>query len=473
MTRFRAAPWLLLTLACPAAWAQDSGGKPKNFTPDFVASAVCNPDNPTEIVRQNVAQMLYWRAREAGLLTHFKGNIAADPQGFFAGTMEPGHVQCAATQPECDAELYQIRNSFAEYMRDIRNNGASKDKSIVGRPSTTSLQAFMADTAPSGLSCAPAHPKPAAASPPTLGASIVSGLQKLRLRGQADQMSANHAQASSTTPGADTTNSNQPYYANQGAKLSLGVDGTQHAQSDKVVGTIGVPVYLGWDEGSGPKTDGGPLTGLYWTPYVGFDREATFKKSSKASTKSFAANFFDFGFVLEKYFDALRGTIMVRPDYLSNFVDESRLLTGNFRYVPLTEIGPGYVLPFNHYRYTLDNQLGYMLRLDARANVGTYVATGKPADPRLNQDYVRLGGSVGPAVELAVIPDFPVEISAVYTGFAPVSGFSKDLGNFQASISVKIGPSKLAAIAASYINGRREDTGQRIDMTTIGLTLQY
>jgi hypothetical protein len=150
------------------------------------------------------------------------------------------------------------------------------------------------------------------------------------------------------------------------------------------------------------------------------------------------------------------------------------LATENFRYVPLIpETGFDNIVPLNHYRYLFGEQLGYMLAADARIHIGEFVAIGEPADPRINRDYARFGGSVGPVVQIKPFPDYPIEIGAVYTDFQAASGFNKDLGNFQASVTLDIGTSKVVGLTASYTNGRREDTPQRVDTTSIGLTLQY
>jgi hypothetical protein len=66
-----------------------------------------------------------------------------------------------------------------------------------------------------------------------------------------------------------------------------------------------------------------------------------------------------------------------------------------------------------------------------------------------------------------------VDLATYYTDFYPLSGFKESLGEFEALMVLNFGANKLLNLTLQYANGRREDTTQRYEAWTAGLSLHY
>jgi hypothetical protein len=165
-------------------------------------------------------------------------------------------------------------------------------------------------------------------------------------------------------------------------------------------------------------------------------------------------------------FGLVTHVFVVRPDYLLNLQDQSRLLTGNLRYIPVFNRGVN-----SYYSLIEDILRGYVI-IDGRTNLGVYTEKGNTVGP-LNTNFVRLGGRVGGALTYTGIPNYPVDAWITYTDFLAAAGFNHGLGELQANATFNFGPDKLLGVTASYRNGRREDNAHRDEAWTVGLTVKY
>ena len=100
---------------------------------------------------------------------------------------------------------------------------------------------------------------------------------------------------------------------------------------------------------------------------------------------------------------------------------------------------------------------------DARIDAGHFLDRGLPqAIPSLSEDYVRVGGRFGAVVEINILRNNPIALQATYLDYAPLSGFSGDLGLTQFEIDYSFPNLKQFIFAVSYEDGRNQNTAQRV-----------
>jgi hypothetical protein len=156
-----------------------------------------------------------------------------------------------------------------------------------------------------------------------------------------------------------------------------------------------------------------------------------------------------------------------RPDFLFDFQDDSRLLTGRLQYIPVVR---GFLNDFIRFVPDRDDFASFKPVLDLRAEAGVYTQKGTNpialAEPRI----VRLGGQAG----ITIVSDslyVPLSFSASYLWLEGILG--RDIGYFSSSLTWHLDPKKYFGITATYSKGEREDTAKREDQWTIGLTARF
>lgn len=300
--------------------------------------------------------------------------------------------------------------------------------------------------------------------------------RNFRLRGAPAQLA--EVPTSSADGGDDQALSEvnaELYVPGNQAKLSFQQNSGSNAVTNNVVGALG----YNFTYRSQPWTAG-------ITPYVATDREIKYANNQNKTQPNVSANTLDFGFVLSGVWDRNppsptapdlefnRLYLLVRPDWLKNFVDHSEIWSINTRLVPLVT-GP---VPFNSLRPIWlgpvpSDTYRWTPLLDLRFDKGWFTARGRVKENLpLNEDFTRLGGMVGLALEANWIPGQPVDLFAQYIDFVPIQGFKKSLGYFQTQGTWYIADQKAVGITASYENGRRQDTAQRYEAWTISLTFK-
>jgi hypothetical protein len=283
-----------------------------------------------------------------------------------------------------------------------------------------------------------------------------------------DQITQPAVSANSKVPFDTLHSSDNQYLTTNGAKISFGRAGGSTSVADTIVGTVG------YGFGLGPLSYAVPQ--ILAIPYLGIDRDGKFATPS-TRTEAFSADTIDYGLDLQADVIAPAGQVLsfsLRPDYLENFLDGSRIFELNTKVAPTIS-----TLPLNHSRDCealipgCGNSISFMLQLDLRADMGWFTAVGKPSDPRLNQDYVRWGGLIGPQFEFRLTDDFPIDLGATYTDYITSRGFNKSMGDLQAALTFNFDAQKIIGLTGQYVNGRRDDTAARVQMWLIGLTLHY
>jgi len=266
------------------------------------------------------------------------------------------------------------------------------------------------------------------------------------------------------------------YLAGDSAKLSFSEQSGSNVVSNDIVGAIGYSIAF-------PSLSNNPkswFSSLDLTPYFATDREAKFTNTHTSQTESLSVNTWDAGAVLDLFGNPGVGDenahfksyyFLVRPDHLGNYLDHSEIWSLNFRWIPVVEG----IFSLNHLHSAFDenNVYKYSLLVDLRYQQGFFTARGdNRADLRLNDNFSRLGGMVGAALEINWLPSNPIDLMAKYTDFLPLEGFNKSLGLFETEATFSFGPNKGFGITAEYENGRRDDTAQQYEAWSIALTFK-
>jgi hypothetical protein len=292
-----------------------------------------------------------------------------------------------------------------------------------------------------------------------------------RIRGFPEQVVYPHPSNAAVSTQYDASDL---FNSSDGASINFKYDGIQKSRSDSLIGTIGYDFNLRKNTVDISRTDW-PFLDL--VPYAAVDRELTNKLAGNPPrpASSFSAELVHLGIagsaaawsnMPHQEFGLVTHVFVVRPDYLLNLQDQSRLLTGNLRYIPVFNRGVN-----SYYSLIEDILRGYVI-IDGRTNLGVYTEKGNTVGP-LNTNFVRLGGRVGGALTYTGIPNYPVDAWITYTDFLAAAGFNHGLGELQANATFNFGPDKLLGVTASYRNGRREDNAHRDEAWTVGLTVKY
>jgi hypothetical protein len=154
----------------------------------------------------------------------------------------------------------------------------------------------------------------------------------------------------------------------------------------------------------------------------------------------------------------------LRPDYLFDLHDDSRLVSGQFIYTP---IGLGVVNRYRSISGTTDFA-SYKVLFDLRNDNGIYTDRGNPTVAGDHQDFIRLGGQIGLSVA-SDNPAFPVSLTTSYVRVHPVLGVT-EVGYFANELTWFLDANKFFGITFSYSNGTREDTAKRESQWEIGLS---
>ena len=109
------------------------------------------------------------------------------------------------------------------------------------------------------------------------------------------------------------------------------------------------------------------------------------------------------------------------------------------------------------------------ITIEPHAEGGDHLNRGPVPDFEVNQDYSRAGGAVGFDLAVKNWYDLTVTDTNLY-GFI---GRRRDLNDFQASLSLYFGSQNMLGLTLSYKNGLAEQTAQREQSWTVGLTVKY
>jgi hypothetical protein len=242
------------------------------------------------------------------------------------------------------------------------------------------------------------------------------------------------------------------------ATASLQNDGVAHKETEKLI------LFLGVDYSARPFLD--------FIPYVGIDQEFSQVKGKAASISN---NFWDLG-IQGAYLipsKTVSQGFNVRPDYLTNMQDHSRIASLNLVYAPY--VSPSYkaLPPLNSYIGTnklspIQFQPVFELHLDA----GHYTDRGT-ANMSSHLDFNRLGPKYGAVVKFDTFPGNPMILTVTDVHLFRLSGAPKDLDYLSSDLSIPLGDSKVFSLDLTYSNGRREDSQVRENLWGVSVGAKY
>jgi hypothetical protein len=289
--------------------------------------------------------------------------------------------------------------------------------------------------ASSGAASAPATPTPAAT--PTW-------LDRVRVRGNPDQLSVDKSNAAG-------------YASVDKAQIDFSNDSVANSRSNDV------QAYVGY---SWIKSSFGSNGSTYEAiPYVGYkqNRVAVYSPDGTTITTTRTS---DVG-LLSSFHYVHPGSsdtedLNVRPDYLMDAENGSRLLSANFTYTAFRKGGLNDLIP---------TRFGMSVKpiLIGESRNGTYIDRGDATVAASHQDFVRLGAQVGFAL-VSNNPNIPVDFIATYTGLAAIVG-SQGIHYTKAGLTYNFNQN--VGLALNYSNGVLPETGDREKKWSLGVASKF
>jgi hypothetical protein len=115
--------------------------------------------------------------------------------------------------------------------------------------------------------------------------------------------------------------------------------------------------------------------------------------------------------------------------------------------------------------------VSYQTIFNIRFDQGVYADKGT-TNPAQNQNYARMGPQIGLAF-ISDMPTLPLSMTFTDTFLGGFSGKFEHLNYFKTVLGLSFDEKKYTSFTVSYSNGRREDTTQRENLWSTGLTMRY
>ena len=286
-----------------------------------------------------------------------------------------------------------------------------------------------------GASSAPATPAPA----PT-----PTWLDKVRVRGNPDQLSVDKSNTAA-------------YSSVDKAQVDLSNDSVANSRSNDVQAYVG----YSWIKSS----FGEPGSTYEAIPYVGYrqNRVAVYNPDGTVITTTRTS---DVGLLSNFHFTHQDSSntedLSVRPDYLMDAENGSRLLSANLTYTMFRKGGLNDLIP---------TRFGLSVKpiLIGESRNGTYIDRGDATVAATHQDFVRLGAQAGFAL-VSNNPNIPVDFVATYTGLAAIIG-AQGIHYTKAALTYNFNQN--VGLALNYSNGVLPETGDREKKWSLGVASKF
>jgi hypothetical protein len=246
------------------------------------------------------------------------------------------------------------------------------------------------------------------------------------------------------------------------ATITFTGDGGTHKQSAKIVAVVGYPIDFS------PQGDSFRLL----TPYAGVNKNFS---HTKGSAKAVSADTWNLG--LSYAFARKAGGadpsatdwIVVRPDFLFNDADASRLGSLNLLYAPYRRsLWLNSTLPILGAK---GEAVAYVQTIgELHLDGGWYADRG--SKPDAHEDYVRLGPKVGFAL-INANPNLPLSLSVTNLHMWGGGGKPRDIDYSSAALSWGLDAKRSTSVDLTYSNGRREDTAAREELWGVAIAAKY
>ena len=238
------------------------------------------------------------------------------------------------------------------------------------------------------------------------------------------------------------------------ATISLSDDGTSKKTTDKAILFLSYPIYNAFYTAE-----------LNIFPYAGIDHE--FSKTVGKS-KSTTNKFYEFGIQGaityyasgENWLSDIRQELSIRPDYLINIQDHSRIISSNILYTPIVNAGTVSGIPaLNDYLPIGAPGSQFQLEpiFEIHADSGWYTNRGV-ANQSDHLDYIRAGPKFGLSLSAALLKKLPIVITITEIDLFRIKGTSRTISYFNSALSILLDQNKIFSLDLTYTNGRREDT---------------
>ena len=311
-------------------------------------------------------------------------------------------------------------------------------------PATATLSTAAPAAAPAVASASAAVPGSAAAADAKPSATPNSWLNKLRIRGNPDQLAIDRS---------DTAG----YASVDKATIDFSNDAVASTR------TSDVTAYGGFSWIKSSLDDNGSTYEA--VPYVGYKQSTVVVNAAGATTVTTLRNT-DVGLLSSFHFahpdSANTEDFSARPDYLIDNENGSKLLSANFTY---TVIRKGWLNDL------IKTPYGASVKpiLIAESRNGTYIDRGDATVSDSHQDFLRLGAQVGFAV-ISDNPKIPIDFTATYTGLAAIVG-SQGIHYVKAGLTYNFNQN--LGLVMNYSNGILPETGDREKKWNLGVASKF
>jgi hypothetical protein len=243
------------------------------------------------------------------------------------------------------------------------------------------------------------------------------------------------------------------------AQLSFSDDQAQSKRTKKMIGAVGYGI-VPFDR------DGNVLQII---PYLAIN-DALTNKTGKAT--DYTSKTRDVGTVVSWQWPgpfigpSFTNILTIRPDFLWNNQDESRLMSINATYVPI--VGKLLNAQVSGDEQSIEVRTMFDIRLDE----GHYTTFGRAPAGTLD-DYLRLGTRAG--LDFTTLRDMPhpLDWSVSETFLHAFHGRPGDIRYFKSTLSLGLDAKKNFSLDLSYSNGRLETTGEPDRGWSIGFGAKY
>ena len=249
------------------------------------------------------------------------------------------------------------------------------------------------------------------------------------------------------------------FQATDKATISYAENEVKHQHARTATGVVGVELEVSDRPMWGDKPGYVDLV-----PYWGIASNITKTPGTKATVPS---NSRQVGAMVYGYSSGdLPYYLTLRPDYLWNLPDKSRLFTANVGYVPV-------VLYYINSAGELGIGKGYWFQwiVNGKFIHGRYVDRGE-REPQDSRDFDRFGGEVGFQLDHAGSP-FPWSWKVGESYVHGRNGVYRNLAQLKSTFSISLDEKKMFGLDFSYTSGRDVETAEKDQSWKISLGLKY
>lgn len=206
---------------------------------------------------------------------------------------------------------------------------------------------------------------------------------------------------------------------------------------------------------------------LQAVPYFGFTRDWTRRDGQARDTSTDIVRLGVMGSHLIRGRNAGH-VILFRPEYLTNRLERSEVISANLNYVPRLN---GRLNDAIMIRSGGRDLFSIIPRLDLRLSAGHFIDPGSRL-PENSEDFVRVGVWGGFSI-LSDIPWLPAELTVTETYLHGLSGNPGHLSQFRAILSLAFDKKKYFGLDLGYVRGRREDLAPRENVWSIAFGARF